>query len=89
MFSPLLFLIVLEILSRETRIGCQEKLLYDLAIAGESFQSLKGKLEAWKRTLESKSVRVNVQKTKMILSSQKTRKFRIEGKFPCVAVEKM
>lgn len=65
MFSPLLFLIVLET-SRETRIGCQEKLLYDLAIAGESFQSLKGKLEAWKRTLESKSVRVNVQKTKMI-----------------------
>ena len=31
---------------------------------------------------------MNVKKTKMILSSQNTRKFRKEGKFPCAVGRK-
>ena len=85
-FSLLLFLIVVEAFSRETRSRCREELLYDLTFAGKSLS--KGKLEAWKGTLESKSLRVNVKKTKMILSSQKTRKFWKEGKFLCAVCRK-
>ena len=46
--SPLLFIIVLEALTREMRTGCPEELLYadDLLLMGETVESLKAKLES-------------------------------------------
>ena len=49
--SPLLFIIVLEALSKEIRSGCPEELLYE-------------KLKSWKNAMESKGLRVNFKKTK-------------------------
>ena len=48
--NPFLFIIVLEALSREIRLGCPDKLLYvnDLALGSQTFESLKRRLEAWK-----------------------------------------
>ena len=48
--SPLLFIIVLEALSREFRTGCPWELLYadDLMISAESMEELLGKLKTWK-----------------------------------------
>ena len=46
-------------------------------------KDLKGRLEVWRRALESKRLRVNVKKTKMIISSQNAGKVKIEGKFSC------
>ena len=45
--SPLLFIIVLEALLRETRLGCPEELLYadDLALVSETLAGLIEKLE--------------------------------------------
>ena len=53
MLSPLLFIIVLEALSREITSGCSEELLYadHLALISETIEGLKGKLEAWKGVL--------------------------------------
>ena len=34
----------------------------DLTLASEKLEELKGRLEAWKATLESKGLRVNVKK---------------------------
>ena len=44
---PLLFIIVLNTLSREIRSGCPEELLYDdnLALVSETLQGLKRRLE--------------------------------------------
>ena len=46
--SPLLFIIVLEALSREIRSGCPEELLYadDLALVSETLADLIEKLES-------------------------------------------
>ena len=58
MLSPLLFIIVLEAVSREIRSGCPEELFYadHLVLISETFEGLKGKLEAWKGVLISKKV---------------------------------
>ena len=56
--SPLLFIIVLEALSREIRSGCSEELLYadDLALVSETLAGLIEKLESWKSAMESKGL---------------------------------
>ena len=45
MLSPLLFIIVLEALSRNIRSGCPEKLLHavDLELVSETLEGLKGR----------------------------------------------
>ena len=54
---------MLEELSREIRSGCSG-LLYadDLVLVNETLESLKGRLETWKKALESKGLSVNVTK---------------------------
>ena len=53
---------VLEVLSREMR-GCLENFFFtdDSALVIESLEGLKGKLEAWKKSLKSKRLTVNVK----------------------------
>ena len=47
--SPLLFIILLETISREIRLGCLEELLDadDTVLASETLEDLKGRLEVW------------------------------------------
>ena len=54
--SPLLFIIVLEALSREFRTGCPWELLYadDLMISAESMEELLVKVQTWKTEMEKK-----------------------------------
>ena len=68
--SPLLFIIVLEALSREFRTGCPWVLLYadDLMISAESMEELLVKLKTWKAEMERKGLRVNMGKTKIMVS---------------------
>ena len=83
--SPLLFIIVLEALSRDIRTGCPEELLYadDLALVSDSVEGLTEKLENWKHALESKGLRVNLKKTKVMVSNYNLGEKREEGKYPC------
>ena len=64
--SPLLFIIVIEVLSREFKVGCPWELLYayDLALMAETLEVLKKKFTIWKDNIEEKGLRVNVSKTK-------------------------
>ena len=57
--SPLLFIIVLEALSREFRTGCLWELLYadDLMISAESMEELLVKVQTWKTEVEKKGLR--------------------------------
>ena len=84
--SPLLFIIVMEALSREFRTRCSWQLLYadDLVIVAESLEELKVNLESWKNGLEGKGLKVNVGKTKLMCSAHDAPKTKIKSiKFPC------
>ena len=56
--SPLLFIIVLEALSREFRTGYPWELLYadDLMISSESMEELLVKVQTWKTEMKEKGL---------------------------------
>ena len=82
--SPLLFIIVLEALSREFRTGCPWELLYadDLMISAESMEELLVKLKTWKSEMEKKGLRVNMGKTKIMASGMNLDLLKKSGKDP-------
>ena len=83
---PLLFIIVMEAISREFRVSCPWELRYanDLAILSDSFADLRNRLAAWKTSLESHGVCVNVSKTKLLISSAEHNKISVSNpKYPC------
>ncbi len=83
--SPLLFIIVMEALSEEFRAGLPWELLYadDLALIAESISDLERLYVAWKGGMEAKGLRVNVKKTKVLVSSRDHKPNNKTGKFPC------
>ncbi len=83
--SPLLFIIVMEALSRHFKTGCPWELLYadDLVIVSETIEDLKTSLKNWKNALETKGLRVNVGKTKVLCCSHNASKPRVNCKHPC------
>ena len=78
LLSPLLFIIVLEALSRRFREGLPYELLYadDLVLMTDSMEELMEKLEKWKESLETKGLRVNLSKTKVMHCSDRDRQPR-------------
>ena len=60
--SSLLFITVLEALSREVHTSCSWKLRHadDLALIAETLDLLMEKLKLWKNTMENKGLRVNM-----------------------------
>ena len=84
--SPLLFIMVMEALSRDFKTGCPWELLYadDLAIIAESMEELVVKLTSWKESIEAKGLKVNTLKTKIMCSSfDATKPSSKSGKYPC------
>ena len=83
--SPLLFIIVLEALSSEFRIGTPWELLYadDLVLVAVTEDELRRKVDNWKEKLEIKGLRVNVLKTKVMVSGKNMGSLKDSGKFPC------
>ena len=83
--SPLLFIIVMEALSREFRTGCPWELLYadDLVIIAETIDELLTKLSNWKGAIENKGLRVNMGKTKGLCSRHDAPKPVEKSRFPC------
>ena len=83
--SPLLFIIVMEALSRHFRTGCPWELLYpDLVIIAETLSELLEKFRTWKANLECKGLRVNVGKTKILVSAHMPPNQLIVANFPVV-----
>ena len=83
--SPLLFIIVMEALSREFRTSCPWELLYadDLVIAAENQEELLVKLDLWKKEIEAKGLRVNMKKTKILHCKHGSNVRQKSGKWPC------
>ena len=83
--SPLLFIIVLEALSREFCTRCLWELLCadDLMISAESMEELLVKVQTWKTEMEKKGLRVNMGKTKIMASGINLDVLKESGKYPC------
>ena len=62
--SPLLFVIVMEAISREFRVGLPWEQLYadDLAVIAETEEELIKRLNEWKDNVERKGMRVSMKK---------------------------
>ena len=70
--SPLLFVIVMEAISREFRVALPWELLYsdDLAVIAETEEELIKRLDEWKDNVESKGMRVSMNKTKVMIEGE-------------------
>ena len=83
--SPLLFVIVVEAISREFRVALPWELLYadDLAMIGETEEELIKRLNEWKDNVESNGMRVNMNKTKVMISGERQMVRQKAVKWPC------
>jgi hypothetical protein len=83
--SPLLFIIVLEALTRKCRRGLPYELLFadDLILMAESKELLLERLSLWKGNMEAKGLKVNVGKTKVMHCHAKKGVIQDSGKDPC------
>ena len=83
--SPLLFIIVLEALSREFRCGVPWEDLYadDLVIIAESLEKCVRRILTWKEAMEKKGLRVNAGKTKIMICGTGLDLLQSSGKFTC------
>jgi hypothetical protein len=83
--SPLLFIIVLEALSREFRVGLPMELLYadDLVLIAETKELLLEKVRNWKEGMEKKGLRVNAGKTKVMWCRLCMGQTEDSGEHPC------
>ena len=88
--SPLLFIIVMEALSREFRKGLPWELLYadDLVLMAESLAEIENLFGKWKRGMEGKGLCVNIGKTKVMISKYGAEPRNKLGKWPCGVCQK-
>jgi hypothetical protein len=82
--SPLLFIMVMEAITKYTREGLPWELLYadDLVLITESQEELIDRLRNWKQCLEKKGLKVNVAKTKVLISTGELIRGE-QGTWPC------
>ena len=68
--SPLIFAIVVDVVTEHAREGLLNEILYadDLVLMSESMDDLREMFQKWKSALEGKELKVNVKKTKMMVS---------------------
>lgn len=68
--SPLVFAIVVDVVTESVREGLMSDMLYadDLVLMSESMEGLREKFWKWKDAFESKGLKVNLGKTKVVVS---------------------
>ena len=83
--SPLLFMLVLEALSRQLLTGVPREALYadDLVVMADSLEECIARLKVWKEGMERKGLRVNMKKTKFMVSGLGLDLLCDSGAFSC------
>ena len=83
--SPLIFIVVLEALSREFRTGLPWEMLYadDLVLIAESLEEMEQLYQKWKDSMERKGLRVNASKTKVLHFNHGAGPLNKSGRYPC------
>ena len=82
--SPLLFVIVMEAISREFRVALPWELLYadDLVVIAEMEDLIK-RLNEWKDNVENTGMRVNMNKTTVMISAERQKPLQKASRWPC------
>jgi predicted GNAT family acetyltransferase len=82
--SPFLFITVMDVVCGSAMEGLLFEILYadDLVLMAESMSELRGKFKAWKEAMERKGLKVNVGKTKYMISGESDRR-KVQGVDPC------
>ena len=82
--SPLLFNVVIEEATKECRTEVPWEMLYadDLVLTAGSKKEVVDKFVAWKRALERRGMKVNIAKTKILVSGKKD-EVQQYGDYPC------
>jgi len=77
--------IVIETISREFRVALPWELLYDddLAVIAETEEELIKRLNDWKDNVESKGMRVSMNKTKVMISGERHKVRQKAVRWPC------
>ena len=77
MLSPLLFAMVIDEVTENARKGWMKKILYadDLVLMGETMEELRENFDEWREAFESKGMRVNLKKTKLMKSGMEEEAF--------------
>ncbi|XP_014787645.1 uncharacterized protein LOC106881693 [Octopus bimaculoides] len=81
--NPLLFITVLQAITEEFKTGCPWELLYadDLTPITESVAELEKKFLVWEQNQESKDFKVNLTKTKVVVSKKADKTLFLLGKW--------
>ena len=68
--SPLLFAVVMDVMTENARKGVVNELLYadDRVVMSETVEDLKERFWNWRDSLESKGLKVSTRKTKIMVS---------------------
>ena len=76
--SPLLVAIVVNVITENTRRGVVNELLYadDLVLISETKENRKKRFRNWKDALESRGLKVNTRKTKVMVSGSEGELFK-------------
>ena len=83
--SPLLFVIVMEAISRKFRVALPWELLYanDLVVIAEIQEDLIMRLNEWKNNVENRGIRVNMNKTIVMISGECQKPVQKAARWPC------
>lgn len=83
--SPFLFAIVMDVVCGSAMEGLVFEILYadDLVLMAESMEELQAKFNKWKEAIEKKGMKVNVTKTKCLVSGEGSGKKEISKIDPC------
>jgi len=83
--SSLLFVIVMEAISREFRVAVLWELLYadDLVVIAETEEDLIRRLNECKNNVENRGMRVNMNKTKVVISGEHQKPVQKAARWPC------
>lgn len=70
MLLPLVFAIVVDVVTESVRNGLMSEMLYadDLVLMSETMKGLREKFWKWKEAFKSKGLKVNLGKTKVVVS---------------------
>ena len=72
MLSPLIFAIVMDVITESARDGLLYEMLYadDLVLISETMEGLREKFCKWKEAFEGKGLKANLGKTKVMVSGE-------------------
>ena len=83
--SPLLFILVMQAVTADARKGLPWELMYadDLVLMAGTEEELGDRMKCWRNSLEKKGLKVNVAKTKVMVSDRNSRKEGRDCEWPC------